>query len=217
MSEDLDAKVLAATGWGPLRKALHASSRGPAVKVIEFDGCGGRLRGVPLGLRTLSADESLRLRAEAFRWLSTECGFSADYIVGTSDGASHLEFEVKVRTLALALVEPGGAHSPVAKDPDELRKILEADEVTQLFEAYLDWTAERSPISSAKTAEEVRDLVDAMGKAMAPTSRLNAYDSVSLRIIATELVNRVRALTNAPSSPTPSSSDTATASSDTSD
>jgi hypothetical protein len=216
MSDDLDAKVLAATGWSPLRKALHASARGAAVKVIEFDGCGGRLRGVPLGLRTLSADESLRLRAEAFRWLSTECGFSADYIVGSADGESHLAFEVKVRTLALALVEPGGTNAPVAKDADDLRKMLEADEVTQLFEAYLDWTAERSPISSAKTAEEVRDLVDAMGKAMAPTSRLNAYDSVSLRIIATELVNRVRALTSAPSSPTPSSSDTATASSDTS-
>ena len=132
MSADLDAKVLSATGWSPLRKALHASRGGVAVKVVEFDGSGERLRGTPLALRVLTADESLRLRADALRWLTGACGFTEDFIIGTTDGTAALEFEIKVRTLALALVEPAPPHVALVKDADDLRTILDADEVSGL-------------------------------------------------------------------------------------
>lgn len=203
MSDDaLKEAVHAAAGTSLLRRALDASRTGRAVKLVEFDGCGQRFRGIPLALRTLNADENLRVRAEALKWLSSSCGFSEDYLVGTTNGESLTEFEVKVRSIAIALVEPAPPHRAVAKDADELRVMLDADEVSALFELYLDWVQERSPISAARTAEEVASVVDALGKGTMPRSRLSGYDSVSLRSIAIELAARLRTQTSSPSSPT---------------
>lgn len=218
MSDDaLKEAVHAAAGTSLLRRALDASRTGRAVKIVEFDGCGARFRGIPLALRTLNADENLRVRADALKWLSSLCGFTEDYLVGTTAGQAIAEFEVKVRTIALALVEPAPPHRAVAKDADELRVLLDADEVAGLFEHYVDWVQERSPISAARSAEEVASLVDALGKGTVPMSRLSGYDSVSLRSIVTELVARSRTQTSSPSSPTSPSSDTATTSSEHSD
>jgi len=217
VSEDLRERFHEAAGSSPLRRALGASRTGVAVKLIEFEGCGGRLRGVPLALRTLNADENLRLRGAARTWLLDECRFSEAFIDDTDAGRAINELEVKIRTIALALVEPAPPHRPVAKNPDELRLLLDADEVSALFELFLDWVQERSPISTARSAEEVRDLVDALGKGTQPTQRLLAFDSVSLRSIAIELAGRWRTLMSSPSSPTSPSSDTETTSSDDSD
>ena len=218
MSDDaLKEAVHAAAGTSLLRRALDASRTGRAVKLVEFDGCGQRFRGIPLALRTLNADENLRVRAEALKWLSSSCGFSEDYLVGTTNGESLTEFEVKVRSIALALVEPAPPHRAVAKDADELRVMLDADEVSALFELYLDWVQERSPISAARTAEEVASVVDALGKGTMPKSRLSVYDSVSLRSITNELVARLRTQTSSPSSPTSPLSSEETTSSEHSD
>ncbi len=218
MSDDaLKEAVHAAAGTSLLRRALDASRTGRAVKLVEFDGCGQRFRGIPLALRTLNADENLRVRAEALKWLSSSCGFSEDYLVGTTNGESLTEFEVKVRSIALALVEPAPPHRAVAKDADELRVMLDADEVSALFELYLDWVQERSPISAARTAEEVASVVDALGKGTMPKSRLSVYDSVSLRSIAIELAARLRTQTSSPSSPTSPLSSEETTSSEHSD
>lgn len=194
-----------------LRKALGPSATGAAVKVIEFAGCGGRLDGVPLGLRTLTAGESQRLRAEAHAWLTKQCALSEDFIGYSDSGRALFEFEVKLRTIALALVDPSTG-SPVCAgekgeaDPDEARGLLEADEVAALFELFVDWQTERSPIQS-KTLEEVSAMVDAMGKATMPLSSLNGYDSATLRRIAHELVSRWRGAMNSRSSPTSPSID----------
>lgn len=218
MSDDaLKEAVHAAAGTSLLRRALDASRTGRAVKLVEFDGCGQRFRGIPLALRTLNADENLRVRAEALKWLSSSCGFSEDYLVGTTNGESLTEFEVKVRSIALALVEPAPPHRAVAKDADELRVMLDADEVSALFELYLDWVQERSPISAARTAEEVASVVDALGKGTMPRSRLSGYDSFSLRSIAIELAARLRTQTSSPSSPTSPLSSEETTSSEHSD
>lgn len=191
----------------PLDRALDASRSGVAVKLIEFDGSDGRLRGVPLALRPLTADESLRVRAQAVRWLTGECGFSEDFLVGTTDGTALIEFEVKVRSIALALVDPSSPTTPLARDADNLRRRLDADEISALFEIFVDWVRERSPITSARSAEEVAALVDALGKGTMPHSRLSTFDAATVRTITRELANRLRSLTSSPSSPTPSSSD----------
>lgn len=200
----------------PLDKALSASRSGVAVKLIEFDGSGERLRGVPLALRVLCADESLRVRAQAVRWLTGECGFTEDFLIGTTDGTGLIEFEVKVRTLALALVDPAAPTQPLARNADNLRTKLDADEISALFELYVDWVQERSPITSARNAEEVAALVDALGKGTMPPSRLSTFDAATVRTITRELANRLRSLTSSPSSPTPSSSDAAETSPETS-
>jgi len=202
VSDDaLKEAVHVAAGTSLLRRALDASRTGRAVRVIEFDGCSARFRGIPLALRTLNADENLRVRAEALKWLCEECGFTEYFLVGTTNGESLTEFEIKVRTIALALVEPASPHRAVTKDADELRVMLDADEISALFEIYLDWVQERSPISAAKTAEEVALVIDALGKGTMPMSRLSGYDSVSLRSIVNELVARLRTQTSSPSSP----------------
>jgi len=206
MSGELDAFVTRDTR-SPLRRALGASASGVgAVKVIEFDGCGGRLRGVPIALRTLTAGESIKVRTDAHAYLTRQCGLSED-AVGYSDAGRALhEFETKLRTIALALVDPSTG-APVCvnakgeADADEARTLLESDEVAGLFEMFVDWTNERSPIQS-KTAEEVEALIEAMGKATMPLSSLNGYDDATLRFIARALVGRLQAQTSSRYSPT---------------
>lgn len=211
MSGELDAFVSRDTR-SPLRRALGASASGVgAVKVIEFDGCGGRLRGVPIALRTLTAGESIKVRTDAHAYLTRQCGLSED-AVGYSDAGRALhEFETKLRTVALALVDPSTG-TPVCvnakgdADADEARTLLESDEVAGLFELFVDWTNERSPIQS-KTAEEVEAIVEAMGKATMPLSSLNGYDAATLRFIGRALVGRLRTQMNSPFSPTSLSND----------
>ena len=206
MSGALDEFVTRDTR-SPLRRALGASASGVgAIKVIEFDGCGGRLRGVPIALRTLTAGESIKVRTDAHAYLTRQCALSED-AVGYSDAGRALhEFETKLRTIALALVDPSTG-APVCvnakgeADADEARTLLESDEIAGLFELFVDWTNERSPLQS-KTAEEVEGLIEAMGKATMPLSSLNGYDAATLRFIARALVGRLQAQTNSRSSPT---------------
>ena len=206
MSGALDEFVTRDTR-SPLRRALGASASGVgAVKVIEFDGCGGRLRGVPLALRTLTAGESIRVRTESHAYLTRQCALSEDAVGYSDAGRSLHEFETKLRTVALALVDPSTG-APVCvnakgeADADEARTLLESDEIAGLFEMFVDWTNERSPIQS-KTAEEVEAIVEAMGKATMPLSSLNGYDAATLRFIARALVGRLQAQTNSRYSPT---------------
>ena len=216
MSGDL-SQFVTKDDRSPLRRALDASRGGVAVKVIEFDGCGARLRGIPLALRTLSAGENLRLRAEALRWLIEKCRFTESYLTKTTTGEGLVEFEAKLRTIAIALVEPAPPHQPVAKDAEELRETFDADEIVALFEMYLDWVKERSPITTADSAEEVASLCDALGKGTQPLQSLSGFDSSTLRSIIIELVSRERTRTSSLSSPTTPSPDTETSFSDDSD
>ena len=82
------------------------------------------------------------------------------FLLDTPEGRGTMEFEAKVQTIALALCEPAPPHAPVAASADELRGLLFADEVAALFELYIDFVTKRSPISAAKSAEEVASLVD---------------------------------------------------------
>lgn len=208
---DLDQFITRDTR-SPLRKALGASASGVgAVKLVEFPGCGGRLDGVPLGLRTLTAGESIRVRTEAHAYLTRQCSLSEDAVGYSDAGRSLMEFEVKLRTVALALVDPSTcapvcANAKGEADPDEVRTLLESDEVAGLFELFVDWTNERSPLQS-KTAEEVEKLVDSLGKGSVPSSSLNGYDSATVRSIARALVTRLRGLMSSRSWPTSPSND----------
>lgn len=192
----------------PLRKVLDASRSGRAVKLIEFDGCDARFRGVPLALRALTTDEEMKLRAAAGKWCRDVAGFDEAYLLDTDAGRGTVDFEAKARTIALALVEPAPPHVLVASDVDELRGLLFADEIAQLFEVYVDFVTERSPISTARSAEEVSALVDALGKGTMPLQRLSTFDAVTLRSIVRELVSRLTTPTSSPSSPTQPSTDT---------
>ncbi len=179
----------------------------------------GRLAGLPAALRALSAAEIQRATLDAVKHLTTE-GWEKEDLY-TELGESVLNMETAVRLLAAALVVPPGEQgevrpgelAPLTSGPDQVRALFEPDEITLLFREFCAYQDERSPLSRAKSVEEVEDLIEALGKGQAPTSRLNAFDPSSLRSIITGLAVRLMSATRPPSSPTSPSGVTATASS----
>lgn len=192
-----------------LAKAL--GDRGVAVKILDlFDGTGARLDGIPLALRAVPESVRVKAVADALRFLTgPKCGMSEEYLYGTPDGASELALETKVHLLAAALCEPAPPHEPVCKDADGLRELLDATELNQLFEAYADWLASRNPLGQAKSLEEVEAVLSALGKGMIPPSRLNAFDSSTLRSALHSLAVQRERLTSSNSSPSSPSTEPA--------
>lgn len=182
----------------PLARAL--GERGVAVKILDDLG-GSRLDGIPLAMRPLSTDTRGKGVAAALRFLTEKCGLTESYLYDTRDGAAELDLELKIQLLAASLCEPAPPHAAVVKDADELRTLLEPGDVAQLFEVYADFLAERSPISRAKSAEEVEAVVTALGKGMLPASRLTSFDSTTLRIALHSLALRHERLMSSNSSP----------------
>ena len=163
-----------------LAKAL--GDKGTPVHILDlYDGTGARLDGIPLALRAVPNEARVRAVAAAVKFLTEKCGLTESYLYDTATGGAELDLETKVQLLAVALCEPAPPHAPVVDSADGLRALLEADEVVQLFESYADFVAERSPLSRAKSAEEVEAVLSALGKGMLPASRLTSFDSVTLR------------------------------------
>lgn len=188
-----------------LAKALGAG----AIPVRVLDGLRGRLEGVAVAVRALPLGEVQKATAAAIRYLTEECGFKEEHLY-TELGEGVLDAETKVQLLARALVEPDVPTQTLASSVEELRALLEPDEVSLLFNEFVAWQEERSPLSRAKSWEEVESFVEALGKGRAPTTRLNAYDSSSLRFMLTELAYLHFSPTSPPSSDTSPSSESET-------
>ena len=184
-----------------LAKAL--GDRGVPVHIVDlYDGTGARLDGIPLALRAVPESVRVKAVAAALAFLTgPKCGMSEEYLYGTDNGRAELDLETKVQLLAAALCEPAPPHAPVCKDADALRDLLDATELSQLFEAYADWLAERNPLSRAKSVEEVEAVLAALGKGMLPASRLIAFDSSTLRSALHSSAVRLATLTSSSSSP----------------
>lgn len=186
----------------PLAKALGERVPCKVVEVLR-----GRLAGVPMAVRALSNGEIQRATIEARKHLLAEGWESEDLF--TELGESVFNMETAVRILAAALIVPPGGDAVKAPEaqrltsgPDQVRALLEPDEITLLFQEFCAWQEERSPLSRAKTLEEVEDLIEALGKGQAPSSRLNAFDPSSLKSIICGLAARLMSATRPPSSPT---------------
>jgi|GEM_PF-3401823 len=165
----------------PLARAL--GDRGVAVKIVDlYDGTGARLDGIPLALKAVPESARVKASADALRFLTGPlCGLSEEYLYGTDQGASEHEIQTKVYLLAAALCEPAPPHALVCADADALRGLLYSTEVTQLFDVYANWIAERNPIGQAKSLEEVELVLSALGKGMLPASCLMRFDFTTLR------------------------------------
>ena len=175
----------------------------------------GRLHGAPIGLVALSADElqsAARAADKALRATASE-----EYLL-TDAGEADLALAVKAHTVARALVmlpDDGVARAAIGytravSSAEELCKLAEPDEIGFLYERFLDHQRERSPISTASTWEEVREVILAVGKGTIPTSRLSGFDSGSLRSIVAGMAKELATLTRRSSSgisPSPTSMD----------
>lgn len=174
-------------------------------KVEGFEGAGGRFKGVPLALVALSGDVQERATSEAAKHL-VAVGFNREDLY-TEIGEGLFGYEIKVQLLSRALRDGNDPTRTFAENADELRKTLEADEVAALFEHLLDYQEERSPLSRARSWEEVEALLVAVGKGLAPGTSLNSFDAASLRFMLRELAARWVTLTKPRSSDTSPPSD----------
>ncbi len=176
----------------PLAKAL--GERVPA-KVIAVER--GRLVGIPLALLALSMDETQDATVKAHQHLTVTKKWAEENLF-TEDGTAALNMEVATHILSRALVTPPGKEEVnpaevqrVVGSPDELRKLLQPDEIQLLWGMYLDHLQERSPLSRARSWEEVEGTLEALGKGQVSTFALSGFDVATLRFIVNEQAVRL--------------------------
>jgi len=156
---------------------------------------------IALAVRTLSAHEQEQAHAEAIKWLVGTGGWQREDLIGDA-GDAVLNLEVMVQILARALVDPDKTDTPFAADAAELRRCFDVDEVRACFDEYTAHALERSPFRHLKTLAEVREVADALGKGLTQPTNLQRFDTTTLRLIITSLVDRAARWTTASSSAT---------------
>ena len=154
-----------------------------------------------IAARALSVEETEEAHAAAIQWLVSKGGHQREDLIG-STGDSILECELMVQLLARALMDPDSIREPFAKDAAHLRATFFTDEIDVCFREYSAFQAERSPLRNIRSAEELREVVDALGKGLGSSINLLRYDAISLCSITHSLAARVSTQTR------PSSSDT---------
>lgn len=193
----------------PLARALAGKIAWKRIKAET-----GRLAQLDLAVRSLPQHEIATAMRAALKGLVDD-GWNEEHLyTELGEGVHDLETQVQVLSRCL-LVPPAEGEAgdatesqcvPFADSAEDLRKILEPDEVAFIFREFTRYQEERSPISRARTPEEVVAFVDALGKEMIPLSRLRSCDSATLLAIATELGERLVISTSYSSSATSPSS-----------
>lgn len=168
----------------PFQRFMDAKS--PVKQIEDFRGSAGRWEGFTFGLRALTVDEVQHAAVDAVKELTGKFGMS-ESLLFTSVSEEMRDISSKVHILYRALVDATAPHERLFPTPDKLRAALEPDELHGLFEMFMDWQRERSPLSSAQNLDAVLREVEALGKGMAPPSVLNGCDAGTLRYIVTVL------------------------------
>ena len=174
-----------------IAEMLGADGSGIAVTTFDdFEGCGRRFLGRVIALRSLSGEEIQRCYAEALAWLLAPapkgCGWS-DAQLYTELGEAARDYEVKVRHVARAWVRAHDTSQP-QDTVDNVRKMLEPDELTGLYERFLDWQSKRSALTRITSAQELEDTADALLKGLMPPTWAMRCAHSTLRDIVPALV-----------------------------
>ena len=156
---------------------------------------------VVVAARALAVKELEEAHAEAVKWLVGVGGHQREDLISNT-GDSVMELEVMTQLLARALMDPDKPREAFAKDVASLRETFFSDEIEACFREYSAFQAERSPLRGIRSAEELREVVEALGKGQTSQINLLRFDAISLRSITLSLADRVSKLTR------PSSSDT---------
>ena len=179
----------------------------PPRKKFELDVLRCDDRGAPITIRlrmaarALTVEETEESHAAAIQWLVSKGGHTREDLIG-STGDSILECELMTQLLSRALMDPDNVRKPFAVDAAALRATLYTDEIEACFREYSAFQAERSPLRNIRSADELREVVDALGKGQDERINLMRFDVISLSNIIRTLAARVATLTR------PSSSDT---------
>jgi hypothetical protein len=189
----------------------------PPRRKFEIDMIRADDRGAPMtvhavfAVRALSAAEMEEAHAEAIKWLVSKGGHTREDLIGAT-GDSIMELELMTQLLARALMHPDRTREPAVKDAAMLRDLMFSDEIEACFREYTAFQAERSPLRNIRSADELREVVEALGKGQASQINLLRFDVISLRSITLSLAGRVSTLTRpnysdtSPQSPSPEDS-----------
>ena len=154
-----------------------------------------------MAARALTAEETEEAHADTIKWLLSKGGHEREDLI-SSAGDSIKDLELMTQLLARALMDPDDLRAPFAKDAAALRAAFFTDEIEACFREYSAFQAERSPLRAIRSAEELEEVVDALGKGHGERINLLRFDVISLRSITLSLADRVVTLTR------PNSSDT---------
>jgi hypothetical protein len=176
-------------GFAPPRRKFEIEM----VRADSVTGAPVTVRAV-FAVRALSAGEMEEAHAECIKWLVSKGGHQREDLIG-STGDSIMELELMTQLLARALMHPERIRENAAKDVAMLRDLLFPDEIEACFREYTAFQAERSPLRNLRSAEELREVVDALGKGRASSINLLRFDVISLRSITLSLADRVATLT----------------------
>lgn len=154
-----------------------------------------------MAARALTAEETEEAHAETIKWLLSKGGHEREDLISTA-GDSIKDLELMTQLLARALMSPESIREPFAPDAAALRAALYTDEIEACFREYSAFQAERTPIRALRSADELEEVVDALGKGHGERINLLRFDVISLRSITLSLADRVARQTR------PSSSDT---------
>lgn len=168
----------------PLCKLLSAHQRPHRV----FELTEGRHKGVAFAVRWISADERATALQEAHGYLLSKSWDRTDLYDGA--GGSAFSLETQIRMLLRGLCNPQNPDEPMAASADELRKLLDPDEIARLYSEWATFQDERSPWRRWPTAEAFEADVDALGKGLMPPMWLSSCEHASLQRIITSLVAR---------------------------
>ncbi len=189
-----------------LKKLLSVHAHPAKLVTIES----GRLKGEKFALRWVSSEVQRDATDSARKWMLDRGWAPEDLYSG--HGAHALEFESRVRLLVHALVVPEATNQPACASPDELRKLLDADEINFLYEQYDAFQLERNPWRHWKNSAEFEADVDAYAKGLMPPGWLLSFESASLRSIVTFMGSRLQRQMKDSSSATSSQIDSGSAS-----
>lgn len=189
LSEDEKYAAVLGTGDSPLVKLMGTGQR--PMRTVDFPGERGK--GVAVGIWNLLQYETQQARLDAVKWIQEVCKVPDSALLAD---ASLADEETKNQLLFRALRDPQNPSAPFASTVNELRTLLTPDERDALYTQYLDFVDERSPLRKLKSAEEIDQIVTALGKeGSVGKTFLAYYDSVSLRSICLILAERCVTLT----------------------
>ena len=143
-----------------------------------------------LAVRALSVEEMEQSHADAVKWLVGVGGHQREDLI-TSNGDSVVELEMMTQVLARALMDPDKPREPFAKDAKALRETFYPDEIETCFREFSAFDAERSPLRRLRSADDLAEVVEALGKGQTSQINLLRFDVISLRSIALSLADRV--------------------------
>lgn len=154
-----------------------------------------------LAVRALSVEEMEQSHADAVKWLVGVGGHQREDLI-TSNGDSVVELEMMTQVLARALMDPDKPREPFAKDAKALRETFYPDEIETCFREFSAFDAERSPLRRLRSADDLAEVVEALGKGQTSQINLLRFDIISLRSITLSLADRVAKQTRPNSSAT---------------